>query len=249
MASVAVRTPSPALVALESLRDNGKLCVHIPSGATKLAGFRKWVKSDGFPEHVRVTFVDGEIYYDMSDEESETHNKPKAEVGRVLLTLSRRLKQGTYYVDGVLLTNVGANVSNNPDGTYILFSTAQSKRVRKVSREGAQGQFIEFVGTPDWVLEILSNSSVRKDTRQLRAAYHRAGISEYWLIDARGDEIDFQILVWKEGDYKAAPRRGGWQWSPVFQREFRLLREPNAIGEWDYTLQVRKAAARRKRKP
>ena len=51
--------------------------------------FRWWVQSDAFPDHVRVTFLDGEIYLDMSKEELETHNKVKIEVLRVLLNLNR----------------------------------------------------------------------------------------------------------------------------------------------------------------
>jgi Uma2 family endonuclease len=222
-------------------------CVRIPRTAATLAGFRAWAKSDAIPEKVRVTFVDGEIYYDMSNEELETHNKPKIEVARVLLNLNRKRKRGNFYGDGVLVSNEEAEVSNNPDGTFLLRATIESRRVRLVPREGREGQYTEIEGAPDWVMEIVSNDSVRKDTVQLREAYHRAGISEYWLIDARGPKIDFQILHWRPDRYEPAPSQGGWQRSRVFDREFRLLRERDDMGLWEYTLQSRPVSRRQKK--
>jgi Uma2 family endonuclease len=37
---------------------------------------------------------------------------------------------------------------------------------------------MELEGTPDWVLEVVSQSSVAKDTKWLRESYHKAGIPE-----------------------------------------------------------------------
>ena len=82
---------------------------------------------------------------------------------------------------------------------------------------------MEVVGTPDWLLEIVSQTSVAKDTKRLRRQYHRAGVSEYWLIDARGEDIDFQILLWTESDYAGAPERKGWQRSRVPSQPGRLV--------------------------
>ena len=41
-------------------------------------------------------------------------------------------------------------------------------------------------GTPDMVLEILSDTSEQKDLVDLPANYQTAGIPEFWRIDARG---------------------------------------------------------------
>ncbi len=91
------------------------------------------------------------------------------------------------------------------------------------------------------MLEIVSNSSVSKDKRKLRQAYHQAGIREYWLIDARGDELEFQILHWRKKGYLAAPRQDGWQRSQVFGRSFQLSRTRDRRGNWRYELAVRQA--------
>lgn len=233
-------------VSNRTVGDDARFCVHFPRSAASLAGFRRWVKSDELPESVRVAFVDGEIYYDMSNEEMETHNKPKNEILRVLMNLNRKLKIGTYYGDGVLLTHEDAEVSNNPDGIFLRRATIRSGKVHLVPREGEQEQFVEIEGTPDWVMEVVSNGSVRKDTQQLLSAYHSAGIEEYWLIDARGLEIDFQLLHWRENDYAKAPAQGGWQTSKVFNRDFRLVRQRDDMGMWEYTLRTRPKSSRRK---
>lgn len=72
-----------------------------------------------------------------------------------------------------------------------------------------------------------------------RAAYHRARIPEYWLVDARGESINFQILRWHEDGYRPAPKRRGWQRSRVFGCSFRLVRKRDELGLWEYTLQTR----------
>jgi Uma2 family endonuclease len=216
--------------------------VCLPPEARTLAGFRAWATSDAFPSRGRISFLDQEIFIDMSPEELETHSKVKVEVGRVLSSWNKKQPQGEFYADGALVTNVAANLSTEPDATFVTWESLETKRVRLVPREGEQGQYIEVEGSPDWVLEVVSNSSVRKDTQRLRQQYHRAGIREYWLIDARGEDLLFHILVHGPEDYQPAAGRKGWQESPVFGRRFRLLRRRNRLGFWDYTLQAKPLA-------
>jgi Uma2 family endonuclease len=203
------------------------------------AGFREWATSPAFPEHVRATFLDGEVILDLSNEEPEAHVAVKGEVFAALVPLVRTERLGKLYPDGVLVSNEKGKVSSNPDASFCSRESLRSGRVRLVPREGQPGRYREIEGTPDWVLEVISDSSVEKDTEQLRKAYHEAGIPEYWLIDARGDEIDFQILHGRRSGYAAAPSKGGWQRSRVFGREFRLQRHQDEFGLWEYRLEVR----------
>jgi Uma2 family endonuclease len=219
--------------------------VVVPPSAHTLDGFRTWAKSDDFPERGRISFLDREIFIDMSPEEIETHGKVKGEIGYVLVGLNKRTKRGEFYPDGTLVTNVEANLSTEPDATFVTWEGLESGRVRLIPREGEEGQYIELEGSPDWILEIISKSSVRKDTKQLRKQYHLARVSEYWLVDARHEEIDFQILVHHKSGYVAASNRGGWQTSPVFGRQFRLVRRRGRLNHWEYTLEVK--AVRRSR--
>lgn len=120
------------------------------------------------------------------------------------------------------------------------WETLLAGKARLVPREGQPDHYREIEGTPDWVLEVVSDSSVKKDTKLLGAAYHRAGIPEYWIVDARGQKIFFQILLWQEKDYvTAAGDHEGWQNSNVFARGFRLTRQREELGLWEYTLEVR----------
>ncbi len=214
--------------------------VHVPASAFTLTGFRSWARSDDFPEQGRISYIGGEVLIDMSGDELETHNLVKLEVASALVALNKKRKFGKLYADGALVSNEVGEVSNQPDASFAFWESIESGRVRFVPREGEEGQFVEIEGSPDWVLEVVSLSSVRKDRVRLREAYFRAGIKEYWLIDARGDEIDFQILWHEQAGYVEAPAsRGGWQESRVFRRRFRLLRRRDRVGLWEYTLQVK----------
>ena len=55
-----------------------------------------------------ITFLDGEVLLDTSNEEINSHVAVKTEVVRVLSGLVRDHHLGRFYADGVLLTNVAA---------------------------------------------------------------------------------------------------------------------------------------------
>jgi hypothetical protein len=211
----------------------------VPASAQTHAGFRAWVTSGGCPERVRCAFLAGEVILDLSNEELETQVAVKGEITCVLARLVRDQKLGKFYGDGVLFSNVQARMSNNPYAVFLSRNALQSGLVTFVPTKGAGHQPIELSGTPDWVLEVVSRSSVSKDTQRLRAAYHRAGIPEFWLIDARGEEIAFHVLHHRKSGYVTAPVKDGWQRSRVFGRWFRLERARDEFDLWEYTLYVR----------
>jgi Uma2 family endonuclease len=208
----------------------------IPADAHTYEGFLRWTGSDDFPENVRVTLVAGEVILDMTEGSLQTHVAVKGEIGSVLYRMIKDEDLGEYYTDGALIGNKAAAVSNHPDGAIVLWETLESGRVRIRRRKGID-RVIE--GSPDLVVEIVSEHSVPKDTRKLRKAYHKAQISEYWLIDARGDVIDFQILHWQKKGYVAAHSADGWMSSRVLSRQFRLTRKRNRRDAWTYTLESR----------
>jgi Uma2 family endonuclease len=89
------------------------------------------------------------------------------------------------------------------------------------------------------VLEVVSDSSVRKDTQQLREGYWEAGIREYWLVDARKEPLVFDILRHTPKGYRPSPKKDGWIKSNVFGKTFRLIQETNESGDPEYTLEMR----------
>ena len=214
-----------------------EVSISIPSWVVDHASFRRWFQSDGFPEEGRVSFLNGEVIFDMSQEQIYSHIRMKMVISRVLDALATGRKLGVFYPDGLLISHLGAAVSNNPDGVFVANASFENELVRLVG--GAKQGFIELEGSPDMVLEVVSDSSVRKDYELLREAYWKAGIREYWLVDARGERLEFQILKHGGKGYSQVRAVGGWIKSAVFKKSFRLIATKNHLGQPDFELQVR----------
>ncbi len=215
-----------------------RFCVVIPPSAFTLGGFRKWTCSDEFPERGTITFLGGEIIVDMSPERLGSHNSVKGEIARVVGNLVDDADSGKFYVDGARFVHVAADVSNEPDGMFVLWETFANGTVRDIPTADGD-DWIELEGTPDWVLEILSPSSVNKDTVKLLDRYHRAGVPEYWLIDVRDSKLDFTILIHDPDGYRPAPVKAGWQKSQVFGKQFRLIRFSDRRGRPAFRLEMK----------
>lgn len=175
--------------------------VRIPAGIDSLEAFRTWARSDDFPERGRFAYLNGEIWVDLSMEQLFTHNTVKTQFTIVLGSFVQRAGNGYFFSDGTLVSNVKADLSTEPDGTFVAFDAIRERRVRLI--EGATRGYVELEGAPDMVLEVVSAASVRKDTETLRDLYWRAGISEYWLVDARGEDPVFTILRYTVRGYAA----------------------------------------------
>jgi Uma2 family endonuclease len=210
--------------------------VRIPSWVNDLESFRRWSRSPDYPERGWVSFLNGEIWVDMSMEQLFTHNQVKTEFTVVLGGLMKDEEVGYYFSDRVLLSNEDANLSTEPDSSFCSFAAIESRRVTLV--EGVEVGYVEIEGTPDMVLEIVSTYSVRKDTKILRNLYWRAGIPEYWLVDARIKPLRFDILRWTERGYSATRRNKGWLKSKVFGRSFLLETKPDQLGHPQFFLRM-----------
>ena len=205
--------------------------LRMPVSAWDHAGFRSWVSSPDFPESVRATFVAREVFIEMSPEKLESHNKVKTAITVALGSIVQDEDLGELYSDRALLSNAPAELSTEPDLLFASWASLESARLRRIP--SARGDdFVELDGTPDLVVEIVSDSSERKDLKELRAAYARANIPEYWIIDARGPGLRFEILTLSNEGYVAEPSNV----SSVFQRQFVLERETSRIGSYRYRL-------------
>jgi Uma2 family endonuclease len=212
--------------------------IAVPQSAYTLNGFRDWALSEDFPDRGRFTYAAGELIIDISPDYLESHNFPKTEVTYVIYGIVKKRKLGRVFGDRCLFSNEVAGVSTEPDATFASYASLLSGRCR-IQRANRPGVVCdELVGSPDWVLEILSASSVRKDKKLLFEGYFRAGVVEYWLIDALGDEIDFQIFIRGDSNFIAVPPQDGWLVSSTFACSFRLTRENDEDGLWQYTLHV-----------
>lgn len=209
----------------------------IPAWIRDLDSFRRWATSDEAPENRPVFYLAGEVWIDMSKEQIFSHVALKQRFYQVLGLLSDRKKLGKFFPDGLLLTNVDADLSGNPDGTFVSNAGFRAGRVRLI--EGAEAGHVELEGSPDMVLEVVSDSSEEKDTEILHELYWKAGIREYWLVDARGERLEFDIFRRASRGYSATPKTTGWIKSAVFGQSFRLTRRTDELGHPEYNLRVR----------
>jgi Uma2 family endonuclease len=212
--------------------------VRIPSWAmTDLESFCRWACSEDFPARGQYSFLRGEIWADLSMEEFYTHNQVKEVINRVLGGLVEAANSGRYLPDRMLLRHTEADLSTEPDGMFVSYDSLRTGRVRLLEGTSAPGYY-QVEGTPEMVLEVVSATSVQKDTVELRELYWLAGIPEYWLVDERGASPRFQILRRRAKRYVATRAAAGWTASAVFGRAFRLTRQADPLGQPRYLLSV-----------
>lgn len=215
-----------------------EIAVDIPAGIDSLEDYRRWAFSPRFPQRGRISFLDGELEIDMSPEEIDSHATLKGSLTVSMYNFVEMHDLGRIFADGVMIVNPQANIANEPDLMFCTWETLLSKRAEiKESRPGNR-RYMELRGSPDVVVEIISRSSVRKDSKILRKKYFEAGVSEYWLIDAQGEKIVFELLVRGAGRFRAVrPGKDGGRLSTVFQRRVVFSRDIDRIGHWKYRIE------------
>lgn len=209
-----------------------------------LEEFRAWALSDGFPDRARIDYLAGRIEVDMTPEDYYAHGGLKVEMVRVLGDIVKEGDLGDLRSDRTRVSNPAAGLSAEPDLVFVSFETFQSGRARLVTKVTEEAdRYVEIEGSPDLVVEIVSDRSVTKDTVRLPAAYWQAGVAEYWLMDARGKELVFRIQRRGSLGYEPAGADGeGFQHSGVFQRWFRVTRRRDRRGGWAFDLEHRPSA-------
>ncbi len=211
--------------------------IEVPGWVTDIEAFRRWTDTDDCPHEYRLGWLKGEVWIDMGSGQVFTHILVKTQITIAVGALVNAKKLGLFLGDGLLLSNFAADISGNPDGTFLSNETLRSDRVRLI--EGKRGGITEIQGSPDKVLEVVSESSVQKDYDLLRQAYWEADIREYWLVDARKAPLRFDLLRHTPRGYVAARKQDGWVKSAVFGKSFRLTQAKNDLGHPEYTLAVR----------
>jgi Uma2 family endonuclease len=208
--------------------------IEIPAWVVDHESFRRWAKSGKLPERVMVSYFDGEIWVDLSMEQF-IHNRIKTRTGTVLDGVVEEDRLGYYMADRMLLTNASVGLSTEPDGMFFTEVALSAGRIRLVQGKRS----LEVEGSPEMVLEIVSESSVEKDISTLMRLYWKAGIQEYWLIDPRGEEVQFDILRRNAKGFVPTRKQAGWVKSVVFGKSFRLTQKIDDKGLPRFRLEVR----------
>jgi Uma2 family endonuclease len=215
--------------------------VEIPLALRSLADFRNWVQSGEFPQSGRIDYVAGRIEVDMSPEDLFCHGTLKGEIHGVLHQRVKRESLGHLFTDSTRVSCPDTDLSVEPDVVFVSDEAIDTGRVRLVpSASREPGRYVELEGAPDLVVEIVSDSSVTKDTRHLPAAYIRAGVREFWLADARKDPVVFRIHQPGQTGYEPVkPDPDGFQGSAILRCACRLDSRRDSKGHWVFDLRIR----------
>jgi Uma2 family endonuclease len=203
-----------------------------------LEDFRRWAKSDAFPESGRIDFLSESLEVDMSPEDLHTHGNVKVELIGAIWQRVRRGELGELYTDRARVTCPQVGLSVEPDIVFVSNDAFDAGRIRLVPKSSrAADRYNELEGAPDLIVEVVSDSTVRKDTARLPNAYWQAGVREYWLVDARTDDLLFRIHHRGDAEYEPAPvAEDGFQYSAVLDCWYRLERLRNRYGRLQYNL-------------
>lgn len=212
--------------------------IEIPGWIDSLDSFRRWALSDEFPERGRIDYIDGRIEVDTMVEDFYLHGTPKSEVARVILSRVKESDLGEVLIDRMRVSCPSANLSVEPDLVFVSHDAIESGRISLVeSQSGRADSYVEIVGPPDLVVEVVSDSSVEKDNERLFRGYHAAGVQEYWLVDARSDDLQFVIWHWQPGGYEQAePNTNGYQTSNILNAAYLFKSSHRPNGRWKYDL-------------
>lgn len=148
----------------------------------------------------RYELIDGEIV--VSPSPSYRHQYLAFELASLLRDFIRPRRLGKI-VMAPMDVRLTRDLVVQPD---ILF-------IRKGSKTGIpiEGR---IAGTPDLVVEILSDSTAVRDLNQKRAIYEASGVPEYWIVDPKAEKIT--VLALEHGTYVELPPTGGALTSRLF---------------------------------
>jgi len=206
----------------------------VPRWVTDLESFRRWTHAEDFPDYGLIASFDGKLWIE-AQMETVLHNKAKGKVCAVVETIVEEEELGHLVVDRMRLSHPEAGLSTEADATFASLETLQRQRLQV--KQGPVSS--ELVGSSDMVLEVVSTSSVQKDTVVLPQLYWKAGIREYWRIDPRGTKLRFDIFLHAKEGYEPVKARNGWLKSAVFGKSFRLTMKLNGLDLPVFKLEVR----------
>ena len=210
--------------------------LELPLDIRNFSDFRKWGVSEEFPEKGRIDFVGGDIEVDMPPGGIYSQIAVKVEISRALANVNKARDLGELYSDGVRSDGVrhaspAAHLSAEPDMLFFNQETHNSNRAKLIPKSRQDDLFIEVEGAPDMV----GDGPVSNDTHRLPAACYRAGVHEYWPVDARNATLFFQIHSRENVGFVLPPLDDeGFHVSPIFGKRFRLNRSRDRRGRWEY---------------
>jgi Uma2 family endonuclease len=139
-----------------------------------------WEDIKDFPEsHTRVELVDGELI--MSPVPSRAHQRICSRLGSEIEPWVLRKQLGEFFTVALHVV-LDQHVHYEPDLCFI-----RHDRLNRM-RESY------FDGSPDLIIEVISESNRSHDTVVKFRDYERFGVEEYWLVDPREKHVRIHHL-------------------------------------------------------
>ena len=149
-----------------------------------------------WPEEQRIELIDG-VIYDMS---APTYYH-QIIAGHIYYQLIRFADRGGH---GCTPFISPADVQLDRDLKTVVqpdvFAVCDPDRLKEMLKV-TQGK--RLYGAPDFVVEVLSPSTRSKDVLIKAGKYQRAGVKEYWTVDAESKTV--LVYIFTEGDLKITP--------------------------------------------
>jgi Uma2 family endonuclease len=212
--------------------------LEVPVWVIDHSSFLEWIRSGAVPESLRVGYINGHVWIDTMTERAYAHNRLKAWITAILLPLIEDNNLGAFYTDGMLFTCIEENFSTVPDGIFASRRTIDSGGIQLTGGKGGHKD-TELIGTPDLMIEVVSDNSEDKDMDWLKSKYWDAGIREYWLVDGRQERMKFTIYRHRPQGFVAVRKIEGWTRSEVLERSFRFVSGAKQLGYNTYRFEVR----------
>jgi Uma2 family endonuclease len=171
----------------------------IPASVVDLQSFREWTKSRDFPRKGRIDYIEGNIEVDMSPSNIQRHGLPKTRVGTFIDTFAQSRGLGQVFIDQTRVVSSDPTLSCEPDILFVSWKRIATGEIifRPSANPSDNYDQMEIDGGPDLVVEVLSPSSILKDTQRLKLAYFKAGVLEYWIVDAMGKMP--RLIIFRRG--------------------------------------------------
>lgn len=185
-----------------------------PSLPEKVALFQRTLESererrerfyDEITEQVKAEFINGEVI--MHSPAMARHTEARLRVTTLLRTFASLHRLGTVHDEKSLC--VFPRNDYEPD--VVFFGPEKAALIEPTT--------LKFP-VPDFVCEVLSDSTAHRDRGVKFSDYQAQGVGEYWLVDCDKQAVE-QYLP-RAGRYELALKSGSGEVASVVVRDFRI---------------------------
>ena len=133
-----------------------------------------------WPDEERWELIDG-VAYNMTPAPNTRHQKISSALHGIIWSFLRG-KTCQVFPAPFDVRLPKANQSEKESDTVVQPDLSVFCDPKKIDEKGA-------IGAPDWVIEVLSPSTLKKDVGVKTLLYQAHGVAEYWLVDPEAETI------------------------------------------------------------